>query len=94
MAYYKERPTNGERCRYEYRRCQNGYLTGSYRYRSCSEDYSCQTAEFGRMYHMQTVVAYLNANEYGEQKCKSEVRQCSYGRLSGSYRYRYCSEHP
>lgn len=93
IAYREPRATNGNRCEYQYRRCRNGHLSGYYRYRNCYEDYGCDTTEFGYLYNGQSITAYLNPAEYGGQRCQSEIRTCRYGRLSGSYRYRYCSEY-
>ncbi len=92
-AYREQRPVNGNRCEYEYRTCRDGYLSGFYRYQNCTEDYGCNT-EFGYLYNGQSMIAYLNPQEYGGRKCQSETRYCSYGRFSGSYHYRYCSERP
>ncbi len=94
VAYRDSRPVNGDRCDSQYRTCRDGYLSGYYSYGSCTEDYSCNSFEFGYMSNMQTVIAYLNANEYGGARCLSETRQCYYGRMTGSYRNRYCTEHP
>jgi hypothetical protein len=94
LAYKESRPTNGNRCEYQYRTCNNGVLSGWYNYQSCQEDYSCNTVEFGWMQHMSSVIAYLNPQESGGRRCQSEVRTCHYGQLSGSYRWKYCSEIP
>lgn len=93
QAYKEQRPTGGERCEYEWRTCRDGFLSGWYRYSSCQEDYNCYGTEFGTVYHMQTVTAYLNSIENG-RPCQSEYRQCYYGRLTGSYRYSYCTSYP
>ena len=94
IAYKDYRPTGGDRCQYEYRTCSNGYLSGYYSYGSCTEDYSCNSFEFGYMLNMQTVLAYYNDVEYGGHRCQSEIRQCYYGKMTGSFRHRYCTERP
>lgn len=94
IAYKDQRPTGGARCEYQYRRCSNGYLSGWYTYGSCQEDYTCYGTEFGTVYHGMSVVAYMNPVEYGGARCQPEYRYCQYGRMTGSYRYSYCSERP
>jgi hypothetical protein len=94
IAYYEARPAPGVSCRSEYRRCQNGYLSGFYSNPSCTEEMGCQTIEFGYLYNGQTITAYRNSVEFGGARCQSEVRYCSNGRLSGSYTNRSCYERP
>ncbi len=93
MAYKDQRPTGGARCEYQWRRCNDGFLSGWYQYSSCQEDYSCNTPEFGYMSHYQSVTAYMNSDVWAPNRCQSEIRTCIYGRLDGSYRYSYCREH-
>jgi hypothetical protein len=94
QAYRESKATGGNRCEWQYRTCNNGFLSGWYMYQSCYEDYSCNTPEFGWIPHMSSVIAYQNPAEYGGRRCQQEVRYCQYARMTGSYRYRYCNEHP
>lgn len=93
-AYYEERPTGGRRCQSEMRFCNNGFLSGSYRYQRCQEDFSCNEYPFGTIPHMGSVIAFRNSMESGGRRCEQEVRYCQYGRLSGSFMNRHCSQFP
>lgn len=93
-AYYEERPTGGRRCQSEMRFCNNGFLSGSYRYQRCNEDFSCNEYPFGTIPHLGSVIAFRNSMESGGRRCEQEVRYCQYGRLSGSFMNRHCSQFP
>ena len=89
LAYKSSYTSQGYACQGEYRYCSNGKLNGSYQYRSCtmSQDrYVCQLPWGGKIPHGSSVLAYANSSS----PCASQMRTCSYGRLSGNYRYSSC----
>lgn len=91
VAYYEDRPGPGRRCQSEMRFCNNGFLSGFYRYQNCVEDNGCQVFPWGYIPHMGSVTAYRNAIETGGRPCESQVRYCSYGQLSGWYTNQNCT---
>lgn len=42
LMYRERKPPKGERCQWEYRYCQNGFLSGSYTEPFCTETYSAK----------------------------------------------------
>lgn len=93
-AYREARPMNGARCEPQMRFCRFGQLDGYYQYQFCQEDYSCNDPNFGWIPNGGTVTAFLNPTETGPNQCKSEIRSCQFGRLSGSYQWRFCNHSP
>ena len=91
VAYYEDRPGPGRRCQSEMRFCNNGFLSGFYRYQNCVEDNGCQVFPWGYIPHMGSVTAYRNSIETGGRQCESQVRYCSYGHLNGWYTNQYCT---
>ena len=91
-AYQEERPTGGRRCQSEMRFCNGGFLSGMYRFQRCQEDFGCDVYPWGYIYNGGSVTAYRNSLETGGRKCEKEIRTCSYGRLSGWFTNRNCSE--
>ncbi len=91
-AYQEERPTGGRRCQSEMRFCNNGFLSGMYRFQRCQEDFSCNEYPWGSIPNGGSVTAFRNSIETGGRKCEKEIRYCSYGRLSGWFTNRNCSE--
>lgn len=84
--------SSGASCVSESRTCDNGVLSGSYAYASCSPStansclFNGQTIADGG-----TVTAYLSSNPGSGQSCQSEVRSCHDGALSGSYLFASCT---
>lgn len=91
VAYYEDRATGGRRCQSEMRFCNNGFLSGFYRYQSCTEDFGCNEFPWGYIPHLGSVTAYRNSIESGGRQCESEIRYCSYGRLSGWFANQSCT---
>lgn len=91
VAYYEDRATGGRRCQSEMRFCNNGFLSGFYRYQSCTEDLGCNEFPWGYIPHLSSVTAYRNSIESGGRRCESEIRYCSYGRLSGWFTNQTCT---
>lgn len=89
LAYKTSYRSQGYACEGEYRYCKNGKLSGTYQNRSCTmsqERYRCALPWGGTIPHGSSVVSYANSSS----PCASQVRTCSYGRLSGTYKYSSC----
>ncbi|WII71556.1 hypothetical protein QJS83_13890 [Bdellovibrio sp. 22V] len=85
----------GNSCRSEVRSCNNGLLTGTYSYSSCSVGQASSCLFNGATIpHGQTVTAYLTATVASGSSCSSQVRSCNNGVLSGSYGYSNCAPAP
>ncbi|MEQ1723837.1 MAG: hypothetical protein ABL930_11720, partial [Pseudobdellovibrio sp.] len=90
-AYTTSSVAFGQTCNVEQRTCDNGTLSGSNAYASCSVDtpasclFNGQTIADG-----QTVNSFLNSNEAIGQSCTSQTRTCTNGTLAGSYQFATC----
>lgn len=88
LAYQNSNVAFGESCQMEYRHCENGQLSGSYNYGSCTINEASGCLFNGQtLAHGQTVSAYLNSSG---SNCDTEIRTCNNGQLSGSYSYASC----
>lgn len=88
LAYQNSNVAFSESCQMEYRSCENGQLTGSFHYASCTVNEASGCLFNGQtMAHGQTVSAYLNTTG---ASCNMETRTCNNGQLSGSYNYASC----
>jgi|GEM_PF-3063623 len=82
----------GKTCASEARRCNNGSLSGSYTFASCSvgAPKSCLFND-RTIAHGESVMAYLASSvEYGKT-CSGQSRMCNNGELSGTYQFAACS---
>lgn len=92
IAFNTSSVNYGESCSSENRVCNNGVLTGSNEYASCEINsasaclFNGQTISNG-----QTVVGYQYESAQEGSSCKSEVKTCLNGTLTGSYQYTNCS---
>ena len=93
IAYESESVGFGSRCSQQTRTCNNGSLSGGYRYESCTEDEprSCTTPWGSSVSHGSSIVAW---NRRSSTNCLSQRRTCNNGELSGSYIQRTCSSLP
>ena len=91
-AYFTDSVPAGSSCSSQVRSCLNGVLSGSYLFDNClvEQPKSCsfngQEMNDGRV-----VVAYQSSSVPSGSSCKSEVRLCTNGILSGSYDQPNCS---
>ncbi len=95
LAFTTNSVAYGQTCKSESRTCDNGVLSGSNTYSSCSIE-SAKSCSFNgsAVPHGGSVQAWAtNSVAYG-QSCKSEIRSCSNGVLSGSNTYNSCSVEP
>lgn len=89
-AYASDWVQYGGSCAAQTRACNNGTLSGSYNYSSCSplSGASCSLPWGGSIADGSSVEAYQAETS---SNCSSQVRSCSDGYLSGSYQYFSCS---
>ena len=95
VAYRENVVTNGRSCdttsNTQTRRCNNGTMSGSYRYSTCDDTNDC-TFNGTTIAHGSTVTAYLSDNPGAGQSCSSQTRTCNNGSLSGTYEYASCGD--
>lgn len=82
----------GQSCVAEARTCDNGVLSGSNTYASCSVE-APQACLFNgqTVAHGQSVAAFQNSTQAFGTQCVSEQRTCENGVMSGSYQYGSCN---
>lgn len=82
----------GSSCLSESRTCNNGYMSGSYQYTSCSVTPPANCNFNGQtVLHGQSVTAYGTDTVYAGQSCSTQTRTCYNGTLSGNYGHSSCS---
>lgn len=82
----------GASCQLESRVCNNGNLSGSYSFRSCSVGAPSACRFNGAtVAHLGKVIGFQNSSVPYGQSCHSEERVCTNGSLSGSYNHASCS---
>ena len=100
-AYSTQTVPFGQTCASERRSCNNGTLSGTYQFSSCSQE-GAQSCTFGgglgsqptTVAHNDDVTAFRAASVPFGQRCQSEVRSCTNGTLSGTYTAPTCVELP
>lgn len=93
LAFSHQQVPFGQNCenQKEFRYCQNGTLTGSFSYNSCSSapPRNCVTPWGSQIQHGQSAPAYLRQNVPNGQSCTGggnfEQRLCNDGTLGGSF---------
>ncbi len=93
-AYERPSVPYGSFCLSEARSCVNGFLYGSYQYSSCTvTDQQNQSCAFSgqSIPHGTTVTAYESSSVPYNQTCKSQIRTCDSGTLSGTYTNTNCT---
>lgn len=81
----------GQTCQSQVRTCNNGILSGSNQYASCTVGAAASCLFNGQtIAHGQTVTAFLNSSAGVGQTCQSQVRTCSNGVLSGTNQNATC----
>ena len=96
-AYQSASVPCGSSCRSQLRTCNDGTLSGSYAHRSCSVDpcrSSCTLPWGGTIGHGESVTAYQSASVPCGSSCRSQLRTCNDGTLSGSYTHPSCTTVP
>jgi hypothetical protein len=91
-AFLNSSAAYGSSCASEKRTCNNGVLSGSYNYGSCSVGAAASCLFNGQTVAHGSVVRAFQASTVGYgQSCLTEDRLCSNGVLSGSYSFASCS---
>ncbi|MBU1270266.1 MAG: hypothetical protein KKA06_06365, partial [Nanoarchaeota archaeon] len=92
-AYQTSNVSFGQNCNSQTRTCNNGVLSGTYQYQSCTVGPapSCNLPWGGTTPHNTNVTAYQTSSVSLGQNCNSQTRNCNAGTLSGSYTYQTCS---
>jgi len=82
----------GESCQSGTRTCNNGVLSGSGNYASCSVSGPANCLFSGMtLAHNQQVVAYNSSSVPFGQSCSAQTRTCNNGTMSGTSSYQYLS---
>jgi peptidoglycan hydrolase-like protein with peptidoglycan-binding domain len=92
-AYEKSLVPKGDTCKRETRTCMNGTLSGSFQNASCSVEKGTDSCTFNNVTigHGTSILAYEAASVSGGASCKSEIRKCDDGELTGSYTHALCT---
>lgn len=91
-AYSTSTVPAGSACVLEKRECNNGQLSGSFTYGSCTVDQATSCVFDGvTLTSGETVTAYSHSKETSPATCTQETRVCMNGTLSGSYQYSSCN---
>ena len=91
-AYQSDTVAFGEQCVSETRSCNNGSLSGTYSYSSCSVSSAASCSFNGQVIgHGLSVTAYQSSSVPYGGSCSSENRICTNGTLTGFYDEPNCS---
>ncbi|AZZ37510.1 hypothetical protein CIK05_12135 [Bdellovibrio sp. qaytius] len=91
-AYQNSSVPYGSSCVSQLRRCNNGVLSGSYQYGSCSAAGPASCLFNGQtIAHGAVVQAFQNSSVAYGSTCSSEQRTCNNGVLSGSNAFASCN---
>ncbi|KHD87107.1 MAG: hypothetical protein OM95_16285 [Bdellovibrio sp. ArHS] len=90
-AYLTSSVGYGQNCTMQTRTCQNGVLSGSYGFSSCTphQPVAC-TFDGKTVPHGGSVVGYASSTVTYGQSCSAQTRICNNGTLSGNYSYGSC----
>ncbi|MGE3759739.1 MAG: hypothetical protein AB7H97_18375, partial [Pseudobdellovibrionaceae bacterium] len=94
VAFLNSTVNLGEACESQVRTCNNGALSGTYNFSSCTATTPASCIFNGQTIgHLQTVRAYKESTLAHGLSCigVSELRTCNNGSLGGSYQYGSCS---
>jgi len=93
LAYQNSSVQLGQQCRYEFRKCSQGSLSGTFSFAQCGVAQPEACLFNGRtINHGDSVLAYSQSNVAYGQVCKAEKRTCQNGSLQGpSYNFETCT---
>ncbi len=92
MAYENQAVGFGQTCKNQKRICNDGQLSGTYAYSSCSVTGAASCNLNGNeVAHGGTITAYKTATVAFGATCAMETRKCTNGTLSGSYTQSSCT---
>lgn len=90
-AYLLSSVPYGSSCATEVRACNNGSLSGSYTFSTCSVAAPLSCLFQGQnVAHGQSVIAFEQSLVTDVSLCKSQTRSCNNGSLSGTYNFASC----
>lgn len=91
ISYENSTVVFGQTCQSQTRICDNGVLSGSFQFPSCTVGSAAACLFNGKMVaHGEKVDAYLKSTEPFGGTCVKESRTCANGQLSGSYQFATC----
>lgn len=91
-AYQNSTVPFGQTCQSEMRTCNNGALSGSYAYSSCSPNLAASCIFNGSTVASgQSVIGFATSTVPSGQSCLQQTRTCNNGSLSGSYNFASCA---
>ena len=96
ITYAESSVPAGSLCRTELRSCENGILSGSFQFESCRTEESLSGTQSqctfdGKLVdHGVTVVGYASTSVPFGSTCRTELRTCNNGSLSGSFSNSSC----
>lgn len=92
LAYQNSSSQYGNTCTQESRTCNDGTLSGSFAFGSCTLDQPASCLFDGRtLAHGESVVAFQSSSANFGSTCAQESRTCNNGSLSGSYNFGSCA---
>jgi hypothetical protein len=91
-AFLQSSVPYGQSCVQQTRTCNNGILSGSYDFTSCSVGVAAScTFNGSNLAHGASVTAFATSTVDFGFSCQSQMRTCNNGTLSGSYNYAGCA---
>lgn len=91
-AYQQSSVPFGQSCVQQTRTCNDGILSGSYAFTSCSPGVAAGCLFNGSILaHGASVTAFATSTVDFGLSCQSQIRTCSNGTLSGSYTFAGCA---
>ena len=94
-AYRESSVLYNSSCSSQVRSCNDGTLSGTYAYSSCSVGNPANCSFNGQVVrHGENVTAYREQSVPYNSSCSSQTRRCDNGTLSGSYAYGACTVQP
>ncbi|WP_415062525.1 hypothetical protein [Bdellovibrio sp.] len=93
VAYATSVVASGIPCQSQVRTCNNGVLSGSWQFSSCTVEQPASCLLNGQTIpHGGSQVLYLNSVADSSGRCPTETRVCTNGTLSGSAKYSSCTQ--
>lgn len=91
-AYEASTVPHGTTCRSQTRRCNNGTMTGTYKFSSCAVGAPAHCM-FGHsaVVHGQNITTFEASTVPFGEECRSQTRTCNNGTLTGSFMFPNCN---
>ncbi len=92
IAFQNSTVDSSQSCVQQPRVCNNGQLSGSYAYASCTPGQPASCMFNGQtVAHNQSILAYKDSSVPSGQSCVAQVRTCYNGTLAGTYAFGSCT---